>query len=546
MSKARLARRYIGTFAALSGIGAAAYGVYALVQWRFVSAAAGAWTNARSCLIGAPLEPDETAVERLARVDWSDEKSSGPKQELLWPNRCLPALQVLSQQAVLPRAAAGPVRALLDSLKPPEQPEKIAYATPLRADLVASLVAAIGPLERGAPIPSFVTAPHLAPRPLITPDALAAYAERFIGISTVYWNGIDAQAPDSVALSGVRDGGCRIKDAPEHPLSELTCGHERANHQGFRLDDGRRLQLARSTEKTLELFLSAERRPLGPVATLTKSTRGDAIIGDNVVWCDGTALRARHLSRLSPDPGPESTLAPLATDCHFHSCRAGDENVLVVSAKYSRWSNGEDLRRDNQLDGNLLFFEKGGVWSPPIEVPAPKLEGEGARRGTIGPPTLACAPDEARIAYDHVSWPTDIDEHEFVSVVCHRAGCVESKYPIGTLGALRLYELDGGHPIAASVALVVDLGGSMAAVWPRLHAFFGRVAPFDRLALAPDVLLAGNGAELRISDPIDMTFTRDSTALFFLGVYVRSGRYDGLLPFRVDKTGTFTAFPPPP
>jgi hypothetical protein len=266
------------------------------------------------------------------------------------------------------------------------------------------------------------------------------------------------------------------------------------------------------------------------------------IAGRQAVWPENGRWQTRSILTEPPWIGPASTLA--ADGRHARTCRAPRGTAVVVSPEYA-WNEGE--RATDVLGGHVVFLEREGRFAPATTIPrGPSTIGRDGRE-SLGPLTLACSDDRARIATSRITWGEDlIESAEIIRWLCDGDRCTEQRASLGRIDPVLKFM--GGNatsrPDDMEAPLVIDLGARTLVMWRSHGAIWARLAPFADLGQATDRVITGSDGPRVVAFADDGVMTRDRVAIVFLSV--REGEREATLTLRADADGELRVLSPVP
>lgn len=399
------------------------------------------FANLSACLLGQPLREGETPWERVRAIrharpfEKKTVDASGkrlvPKDPMppdqAWPGRCLPMARELAQAVALRWLAPRASERARALVHELEIGE-------LREDIDALW------LESGLDDPNVVPDASVprpwAPATLLDQDALfdvGAACPPFVLDAT-----IDAWRRDRLTLAG--KPGCSIgPDGNGRPLSRLRFEETRTE----------------------------------------KEKGADVLRGARSATVLGRALSIEKQVATLASPGDGGPVELGRADA-FSSCNAGSSRVVLLTS-----------REPAALD--VRFVDAKGV-SPParVELAPPSFPGHGKTVVGRGRVILNCREGEASVGF---AWSTAVDQehwHEITIVRCTPGRCRSSR---ARLSIPMLWSQGCGYcdpdpvPYSVESPLVIDLFDAVALVWSTGGTERARVAPLERLADTPDVVL---------------------------------------------------------
>jgi hypothetical protein len=531
----------------------AGLGGRALVRLRVEDKTARLVGNAQRCLLGPPLEPGETAAERVDRIRWAPRPPASRKApvgmvEPSWPVRCRPDVEALEARADVPELAAAAAR--IDA-----NLSAIENATAMKKADVALDTADLDLLARahGSGAIASDTPLTLSPRPLLPRSELASIRARALGFASMHVRDRDEEPRDTIHLWGLSTKTCAVTSSANAALDHVACGPSETRVFRPSLErDGARYSFAPhdrtdATRKSAAGALvatdllrehGAER---AVVATFEETPDSAFFLGPAAVFRADDRWLALTTRPDAARLDPPHEIARGGTEAA--TCRAPRRDTLVLSSAPG-WATSR-VTNDGLGGYQVLFAENGGL-SAPKAVP-PEAGGAGRRdRQSLGPRTLACDDLGARIATSRITWDADlVDDAEAIRWTCTDAGCEKGRSHLGRLApVMGFYGGNWTHdPDTMEAPLVVDLGERTLVVWRSNDAVWAKLAPFGELEQAPPRVLTGGDDKIYLDFAQDAVTTRDRIALVLLSA--RSDDGDSVIVVRADAGGDLRILPPP-
>ncbi len=443
-----------------------------------IRAVGAAWDRYSRCLVGAPLAPGETARARLLQMELTLPEAAGSTDKQDWPLRCSPAADQVRLAIGLGQLESKPAFHKLSVLA---ARASAADATTWseEPDLANDLWSAAQALD--LPSPSRSAQPVLSPP--LPGRALTAASLPALPLPTGS-TGEPQPSPDPnkvvIAFSRPHTPGANLcafgPGAHGEPLGSAHCEdgagvlRERQPRAGAfvrtALDHFDRFELVRPR---------VDKEPWRDA--LDGDTRAAALFGDQLVYVKPgphhpDLLFARTARLDNPGEEPLADPVPLGEldgRAHeFATCATPQALVLRVRSYDERLA----ADRPGQSRAHFAFYADGQWSHAPTDPPASNAA------------QLTCRAHEGTL-----SW---VEGEAVAQVRCDPDGCSEQSsgplvHPWTHMQRLAAGDLDG------SVLLVGIADGSGPFSAALVHSVRMRLAPIDKIATAPDIVLWGDG-----------------------------------------------------
>ncbi len=505
-TRARFARATL----VVAGLLTVGFGASRVVRWRqrkaFVLRVSEALGSYAECMLGAPLEPGETATSRLRRIEAGlpevSDVAALPAAEP-WPQRCRADLE--QAHAVLTASREAPA-ARLDALVASAIKDPSPADAPGLVDdlLQAAALAGASAIPRRYPPSS--RSRHVAPPPAspLTASQLTALPVP-VHASPDELPGVD---PLTLQLTFQDSKGapwsCAWSPLHGEPLREVRCGELRRGAVAvLREDAAHGPGYLRTTRDRFDRFELVRQLPDGShfIDALTGSMETVALYGDALVWVTAHRWYARTVPPgraplgVPVDLGEVSGIAPELEVCPTR-------NALLVGVKtYESLGVRSSWR--------VMAAREGGEWQ---RTPGRAVVDVGA--------TLTCE--------GHAGTWTWFEDHVVTEVRCNADRCE-------THASDRLsLSWDVGGPLFAA-----DLGGRalLLGLGTTPGPLTGTSVASVRMRMAPLAAITRASDEVLFSDQ-----AHEGAPVSNVNVYVRDGVAVVLLLLQTDDPLPFRAF----
>jgi hypothetical protein len=450
--------------------------------------AGAAWDRVSRCLVGAPIAPGETPRSRLLRIELSLPESAGAIDRQDWPLRCTVFAEQL-RKAIKGRLDDLPAVARLGALAArASATEAVTWSA--EPELPDELWAA----ARAADLPSpretlRVDAVPPAP-PAAHPLTLATLAPLPVPLGSSPEPQPDNADPTKVVLGFTRPHAATTlcafgPGAHGEPLASVRC----EDGAGVLLErgplPGAFIRTAPGHFDRFELLRPrVDKEPW--IDALSPDTRAAALFGEQLVYVkpgpehpDLLFARTASIAAAGVTPlGDPVPLGELEGRAHEFATCTTKEALVVRVRSYDAHLGGERAPGQTEQTGlpgeswaRFAFFAD-GVWSP---APSGRLADNTA--------TLTCRGREGTLTW--------VDRESLSQVRCDASRCSDaSSGPLRNawthMQRLAAADLDG----RALLVGIADGSGPFSA--SLVHSVRMRLAPADKIATSPDVVLWGD------------------------------------------------------